>query len=183
MYRFLVFFLLVSCGSVAVLGSLAAYESYQLTQSSDLVQVREFLAATIERDSPDAEWTSSFQTGVPSDRLTAHKVFFSFKVWFAENGVTTQELRQAQATGSQTRDGAHAPGRFDDVEIDYRPPLPIIGVRIVHQGDAKGFFPRFPLNNCLFQPDQNGDGVLDMQDVELARIRHADQSRIELDDK
>ena len=91
-------------------------------------------------------------------------LFYFFKVWFTESGVTTQDIKKSYPIFAFKNN--------DKVmfELRYGYSNPTIQFTIVTTQDNKmkaDFV--FPLNNCLFNADYNNDDILDEKDVTLAK--------------
>ena len=129
-----------------------------LTHLHEIRITKNFLKSTITLDNPSQEWLSQCKSPNPI------RIFFIFKVWFTKAGVTPGMIDWGYLEFPVSR-------LDNDIFIDlkYGWNLPSIECRITETNGRSLIMAGFPLNNCLFYPDYNDDGVVDMKDVILAK--------------
>jgi len=119
------------------------------------------LSEIINNDNPPKNWKD--QIGERSQRLGVG-LFYIFKVWFIESRTPLSEIENSYII---------IPHKIESgvmFLLRYGNSKPAIQFHIVRtkNNKLKADF-TFPLNNCTFNPDYNGDNVFDMKDVILAR--------------
>jgi len=129
-----------------------------LIHRHELRASKNFLKAIITQDTPSQEWMSQCNYHNPS------LVFFTFKVWFTEKEVTPGMIDWSYIDFPVSQ-----LNNANFLELKYGRNLPIIECRVTEANGRYLIRPNFPLNNCLFNPDYNNDGVVNMADVILAK--------------
>jgi hypothetical protein len=128
----------------------------------DIKFMKSFFITTINKNVPPKYWKALLGTRL---RENPDEAFYFFKIWFIEAGVSEYDLRfpypiSAFKDDERTR-----------LDFFYGRHQPIIQCLIYHDNQRRIIDAYFPLNNCLFDPDYNNDGIVNMQDVKLAQQR------------
>ncbi len=159
--------ILVVCG-VILCTALAAYSIMyyrnNLAYRDDALFATQFLAQAIERESPPDEW---YQQLAEEKRSDADQAFYFLKIWFIESGTTLADIRGARIASAKE---VPPNGRLI-LGLQYNDDSSILQCTIDQKNGKRIISPHFPTNNCLYNPDYNGDGIISAADVVLARKR------------
>ena len=140
----------------------------------ELASARLFCQRILTNDAPTAEWLSTVDDW---DRVRDKtNYFYSLKVHFVECQTSLAHLRRARIwvfDGGPTNASAY-------FYYQRHTPCLYLTFRKVRPDDWR-IMATFPLNNCLFDPDVNKDGLVDQKDVELAREEAPAGSDSEID--
>jgi hypothetical protein len=121
------------------------------------------LAEIINNENPPNNWKD--QIGERSQRF-GDGLFYFFKVWFIESKTTLSEIEHSYII---------IPRKVENgvlLNLRYGNAKPTIQFCIVRDENnkLKADF-TFPLNNCTFDADYNGDRVYNIKDVNIAKER------------
>jgi len=122
---------------------------------------RSFLHAVIDHDRPDDGWNRRLGREL---RREGDHLFYLFKVWTIEDDVSDWDVTMADARLSRCSDSS-----VDISLLWRRRGIPDLQMCVSRRGETMTLESVcFPMNNCLFDPDKNRDGVVDSVDVRLA---------------
>jgi hypothetical protein len=86
--------------------------------------------------------------------------FFFFKIWFEDVGVSASRISRAYVDLPAWEGSTSI--MFN---LNYGRYLPVIQCVVTPSNGANRVRATFPLNNCYFYPDVNGDKRIDKQDL------------------
>lgn len=163
---------IIACVVIASIGAAGVFFARPITRwwmilqstrqhPEELAYAQRFLSTVIAQDFPPADWLDS----VALDSGKA-EYFYFLKVALTESRTTASQMRRARLLMycNNTTNASfvlyyqrHCPSLEFTLSTDATEKRRVMAI--------------FPLNNCLFQPDYNHDGKINLKDVELARQR------------
>lgn len=108
---------------------------------------------------PSKEWLDSFDT---QHKEYARNGFYFWKIWFIESDTNDFQILTAFSIFEFERNNQR------NFSLKYGHDNPTIAYSVSRENNQRTIRAYFPLNNCLFSPDYNRDGKLDLQDVQIA---------------
>lgn len=129
--------------------------------SDEVNYARVILRTIAENEKPPQNWQELVG---PRLNSCSDKSFYFFKVWIVESGTTLNDIDSSYPISVFKED------RVVMFDMRYGHLNPILQFTIYpEKANEMRADLVFPLNNCLFNADYNGDDVYDSKDVALAR--------------
>ncbi len=136
---------------------------------------RAFWTAVIENDTPSEELKKYLQTDI-TDRFNSN--FYAVKVWFVTFGPVEPDsnLLRAENASMIYRTTNKEKCQTTDICVIFKygdERQRLHAVLIKKNGEYR-LSPSFSLDNCLWSPDYNNDGIVNNTDVIIAKNRNTD---------
>jgi len=101
--------------------------------------------------------------------------FYSFKIWFADHGPVIPSIKLLKSFGAgylYKTDNRHTVKTKDvAVAFRYNGAVQLLQAAVIEEGGVLKLFPSLSLNDCSWNPDYNNDGVIDREDLLMAKKR------------
>ncbi len=124
----------------------------EIYYKKELEIIKNVFNTLIINDTPPLNWKN-----IVKNKKYSNETFYFFKIWFEQEKVTLDDIKDSYALSLTDMKNRRA------IDMRYGENRPYIRVTIYENGKV---YMWFPMNNCLYDADVNGDNRVDEKDLE-----------------